>query len=415
LPAGHPFLAIRGLAMYEKNIAAAAAFYMAPQAFLQSYVIIWIIYLILMQIAYQMGYYTFPPDVGSCGIMECGTNAIRHGAPFRWVIIGHAAGVVALPIFYLISRWRFVISSIKAVFGRGELKDIEGRQGYSYKMAYGLAAIGFLGAIMTVMIGGIGPLAAFLIPTLTCLYYFAAMLVYSRIGYNVLGWDMYGLWPFRLLWPTNPSPPMPREWTLTFLLMRQPGSDGICKGWGAPMASAFQTYRMADLLSIKNLGSIYKALIVVLIVSIITSWIPRLFLYYSFGLTRLGIEPAMPSVAADPHWTWSGIDPAPEPWIPHLIAGIVIIGVLSFLRARFLWFPIDPISYVAAFSCRGLSNGIWDMIVVAYILKAITLRIGGSRAYEEYGVPAACGVLLGYALAIVLGGIVSAIRFFIPF
>jgi len=55
------------------------------------------------------------------------------------------------------------------------------------------------------------------------------------------------------------------------------------------------------------------------------------------------------------------------------------------------------------------------MVVSAWALKLLTLKIGCSKAYEEHGIPVATGFLLGYALAILAGGIISAIRFFIPF
>jgi len=43
------------------------------------------------------------------------------------------------------------------------------------------------------------------------------------------------------------------------------------------------------------------------------------------------------------------------------------------------------------------------------------LRIGGSKAYEEYGVPLVSGVIAGTIVAIFIGGLIGVIRFFIPF
>jgi hypothetical protein len=49
------------------------------------------------------------------------------------------------------------------------------------------------------------------------------------------------------------------------------------------------------------------------------------------------------------------------------------------------------------------------------ILKTFTLRIGGSKAYEEHGVLVAGGLLVGYALAVLFVGIIGIFRFFFPF
>lgn len=78
-------------------------------------------------------------------------------------------------------------------------------------------------------------------------------------------------------------------------------------------------------------------------------------------------------------------------------------------------FPLDPYGFLLSYANRSISEGIWDMVAVAWVLKLLTLRIGGSRAYEEYGVPVATGFLLGYALSILTGGLISAVRFFVPF
>jgi hypothetical protein len=57
----------------------------------------------------------------------------------------------------------------------------------------------------------------------------------------------------------------------------------------------------------------------------------------------------------------------------------------------------------------------WDAFLGAWIAKFLTLRIGGSKAYEEYGVPFVSGGIAGYALANLIAYLVGTVRFFIPF
>jgi hypothetical protein len=61
------------------------------------------------------------------------------------------------------------------------------------------------------------------------------------------------------------------------------------------------------------------------------------------------------------------------------------------------------------------SERTWIMVLAAWMLKLATLHMGGSKAYEKWGVPVATGFLMGYAISILMDGILSAVRFFIPF
>ena len=57
----------------------------------------------------------------------------------------------------------------------------------------------------------------------------------------------------------------------------------------------------------------------------------------------------------------------------------------------------------------------WHAFLVAWVLKRLTLSIGGSRAYEEIGMPFISGVTAGYAITAFVFGLISVIRFFVPF
>jgi hypothetical protein len=60
-------------------------------------------------------------------------------------------------------------------------------------------------------------------------------------------------------------------------------------------------------------------------------------------------------------------------------------------------------------------TGVWSCFLVAWVFKYATLRIGGSRAYEQYGVPFVGGTLVGLVITVVVGVILGAVRFFFPF
>jgi len=72
---------------------------------------------------------------------------------------------------------------------------------------------------------------------------------------------------------------------------------------------------------------------------------------------------------------------------------LILTGVLFFLRANYAWFFFNP--YVLFFySTMWLLNA-----SIAWVLKLITLRLFGAKAYEETGVPIAVGFLVGLTLA----------------
>ena len=406
---------IVALAMYSKNPSLAALFYMAPLSTLFTSIIFDIFLFIATQVAYYAGYYTGLMSMPGCGRVECGPSCLRWGAPFKWVVVSQMGGGLGLVTMYLILRRRYLIEAFRS------LSKTASAEQKIIRIGFIMTFISFLGIVGLLSMAGISALNAVLMPIMTWVIFFAAVLVYGITGYNAIGAGTYGLYWLRAVWPQLPER-ADANYALTCVLMRQPGSDGLGQGWGGSLAAAFASYKFAKLSKVKAIKVYYVMLLAALIIPLI-QWTTLFAIGYSIGVTNLPFYQSSTFArdifyAANPENPWSGI--APEimtggPWIPHLIAGIVLIWILSWLHARFVAFPLDPYGFLLTFGARSLSEGIWVMVIVAWVLKLLTLRIGGSRAYEEYGIPVATGFLLGYALAILSGGIISAVRFFIPF
>ena len=98
-----------------------------------------------------------------------------------------------------------------------------------------------------------------------------------------------------------------------------------------------------------------------------------------------------------------------------MLGGFLIVAVLEFLHARFVWFPFNAIGFIIGTSYISVLWGYWGTFLIAWVLKVITLRLGGSKLYENLGVPIAGGFVVGYMIALVLGGILGFMRFFFPF
>ncbi|MEM2961174.1 MAG: DUF6784 domain-containing protein, partial [Candidatus Bathyarchaeia archaeon] len=106
--------------------------------------------------------------------------------------------------------------------------------------------------------------------------------------------------------------------------------------------------------------------------------------------------------------------PGPEPIWPNIGAGFALTGILSFLHFRFLWWPLEPIGLVLALNRPFQKAAFWMSFAEALILKYLTLKIGGTKAYEEYGVPLVAGFIGGFTIMVILGMATGIFRFFYP-
>jgi len=180
------------------------------------------------------------------------------------------------------------------------------------------------------------------------------------------------------------------------------------------------SYKMASLTG-AGARNVLKVLLVSSIISAITVQVAILWTGYTFGASRL---PALNrALGVDVYAgcsTPEAISRFPtigtlSDWMPNVLAGMVIVLILGFIHARFIWFPLEPIGFVAAFSIDSIQWGMATPFLAAYIAKTLTLRIGGSKAYEEYGVPVAGGFIVGCLIASLIGGTMLVIKFFYPY
>ena len=69
------------------------------------------------------------------------------------------------------------------------------------------------------------------------------------------------------------------------------------------------------------------------------------------------------------------------------------MGLLLFLRQRFLWWPLHPIGFPISSTYTIISYG-WLAIFMAWVFKGVTLRYGGVRVYRTL-TPFFLGLVLG--------------------
>jgi hypothetical protein len=107
------------------------------------------------------------------------------------------------------------------------------------------------------------------------------------------------------------------------------------------------------------------------------------------------------------------IIPQPEPWLSQSFVGFISVGLLSWLHARYVWFPFEHIGFILAIGMDDYE--FWTFAAMTWVLKIITLRIGGSKLYEKFGAPLAGGYIAGHMLTLIPGVIIGKVSSSYPF
>jgi len=85
--------------------------------------------------------------------------------------------------------------------------------------------------------------------------------------------------------------------------------------------------------------------------------------------------------------------------------GFVITFIFAFLRQTFMWFPLHPLGYVVAGPWFGYC--LWLTCFLAWLVRVITLRIGGSHSIRRGLVPFSIGMFLACITSIIIFEIVG--------
>jgi uncharacterized protein YxeA len=95
----------------------------------------------------------------------------------------------------------------------------------------------------------------------------------------------------------------------------------------------------------------------------------------------------------------------------HMVYGVIIVGVLFYLRREYPRFPFSPIGVVIAaefyYSTRGMpfsADIVWFSYLLAWMVKAMMFRWLGVKSFRQRIVPAVimllCGMIFGMMLYI---------------
>ena len=79
---------------------------------------------------------------------------------------------------------------------------------------------------------------------------------------------------------------------------------------------------------------------------------------------------------------------------------------------KFPWFFIDPTAFTASVAVGLIWT--WGSALVALILRLVLIRVMGVKRYEEYAIPIAVGITLGFGAPILVVGLIEFFRVILP-
>jgi hypothetical protein len=402
---------------YTKNILPFLVYYLAPLEVLFSVWVFFIVIVILAQIAYIMGYYTGVFSNGSCcRILGWAGSSISplFGPPYYWMWVTMIGGTLAVTVMMLFHARGYIAETLRLAM-RGGRSPEEAREPFTYRQIYifiVLSAVILLAFCFSAGLSIGTALAVLIVGAFINTVAAAYVLGLSGCGY-IHERALWPSWPLRLIWPTAPQA-YSTDWIMSHVFMHT-GLNHVTHGVQTGAYLTIQNLKIGDMGRI-NLRDIFILTTIASIIAIFVGNATRVWIINLLGVGRVPIWGAC-SVT-----TWCDNDFARYEQAPPAIfqfeagaAGFIIVMVLFLLRARFIWWPLHPVGFILATGVAPNWMREWNAFLGAWIAKFLTLRIGGSKAYEEYGIPFVSGGIAGYALANLIAYLIGTVRFFIPF
>lgn len=395
-----------GLNGLELNPSSIAFAYLIPVDVLLSGVISNIIFMIILpQIAYYLGYYQ---TVFTITWFNSKRDLIGQSPPFYFYAMGPYGMSTAVILMWIILNWRYMAQTFK--WAKNPDPSIDAEEPLPFRWNY----IIFFAALILLFVCHVGIAG-------TTLFGAAMAILVNLIqrgansrsaGYGGPG---VGDWPHCPGWINWAYSGVTEDQVTSgmvndYLMVSRPGNVW---NWNNN-SGVLNIYRLAKATNTRY-RDVWLSMTVAMLVSIVISFPLALQIRYTFGskLQRpLTHEGWWMGFLGNPisMQNYPSKDPA---WIMSALAGAAVIVVVYICRSLWYWFPLEPIGVWAGVA--GTSTFILTSWTAAWVLKRLTLRIGGVDLFSEKGVPIAVGFMIGWNLALFLSGVLGIYRFFYPY
>ena len=414
LPENHPLgSVIVGLASVSVDPMAVAIFLLAPLS-VSFNVWFWtLVMLILEQIAFYMGYYTGAPGM-SGGAKLCCTAGLGTGPPFYWPIPSMLGGFLALTVMYIFLHRGYVLETLRLAIGRVSKPEYEESEAMSYRSMYIILILSAIAGIFSLMILGVNALAASIILLTSCFAtWFAMTLILGMAGFGASDTRMWAVGYMRLVWPDPSTATLNLDYVMSHLWAAQ-GANVVTYGFGNGFYATALSLKMASLTGTSNRNT-YLVSAVCMLISVPIVLASSVWFVNTYGTKVLSYFTCSIQDQCEANPVAQTSRPSVSIYASYGAAGFFLTALLSFLHARFVWFPFEPIGFIIALSFSGQWSGAWSAFLVAWVVKTILLRAGGSALYEKYALPIVGGFITGTVLASTVAIVMGMVRFYIPF
>jgi hypothetical protein len=403
---------------FNKDILGYAIFYLTPMDFLFSCWFFVLLIMVLAQIAYYSGYYSGIFDLGGvcraagyAGIQKSFTM----GPPFYWAPTMAISGTIGLTIMILYNSRSYLVETIRLAV-RGKKAPEEAKEPLTYRNIYLFIVISTILMLAFFFSAGLRIETTLVVLIITG---FASIISATYIvgligaGFHEIGTEKG--WPLLLVWPTHPGvdKTYTADWVMSHVFCNT-GTNHATHGVFTGSFATLQTQAMGTLAKF-NLKDVFILTSITTVVALIVANCTRVWIVNLLGIGRVPIWGG----CAVNEWCFQqriyGEWPPLETALSVGLVGFIIMMALNLLRARFAWWPLHPLGFIMAAAPSVLYMRAWNNFFGAWVAKYLTLRIGGSRAYEEYGIPVASGLMAGCVLSNLVAYIIGTIKFFIPF
>jgi len=371
----------------------------------------------------------FAPNV----LVTLGYPSVWHGAailekwPFGLSPLLYGGMIPGMMLFWLFVNKDYLANTLKAAFGTAppEFKEREKEEPMSYRMAYITLIVCFIAIyVFTTALIGRADVALFVAggALLWDGFMRSRVYAYTAMGGPASGWEREGSLYYGWFY-VNPATNKPYDWVPSTLgpegrdliwagtlaerwMGTSTNSWGWTQGWYAWAGDAFKLAYLSG----TPAKTVFKVMAVMMVVSIMVSVPFGLLIWHGIGakalpehegcklyhvygrLTRnpIRFEPVNPTLGG----VWVSL-----PWIG---TGLVLGTLITFAQSRFAWFPFDVAGFYLSWSPPPTKYGVDTMIVVAWLLKLVTIKLAGAKAYERYGTPFMSGAMVGYNVALLL-------------
>lgn len=407
---GPPPIGLVGIGNIGKNPGTIAVAYFAPLDVLFTGWFFYVVMVLVVQALYVMGYYTGIEQYGSACRTVWSTESPNHAPPLIWAAI-ELGGFYMLVIMEFIMARRYILETIKKALGRSSSLDESSEPG-SYRLNWTLFILSNVILLALWMVDGLSLPIAIILVAQGLIHAIAQLLFVGLAGTVHSFYTGSGI--FRFVWPLLHWPPTIEQYHA--VTWAQIMTDFV-EPTGSMMTGMVLPYRMNSLTRTRvSNRNLFKTITITLLIVILLPLIMGIILPSAYGMRLvLGAGP----YPIDPSDYQGGfVHPTTEPvevWTPHVILGALIIAALRLLRSKFVWFPFHPVGFLLSYGLTVGQRGLISAFFFGWLLKWLTLRIGGSKLYEEYGMPIAAGFIVGFMGINFFSGIVGIYRFFFPF